>query len=255
MSVLIAIPARMRAQRLPGKILETIGGKPMIVQCCDRAREANCGDVLVAAAEEEIANAVRAAGYECLVTQADLPSGTDRIACTLSVLGRAYSVILNLQGDLPHIKPEYIRVLASTMLADEQCGMATLVAPLSSEEDAHNANIVKAVCAFPTKDTGAANGNTARALYFTRARAPWGEGPLYHHIGIYGFRRSVLEQFVALPPGQLEQREKLEQLRALENGIPIKVLRVDSAICGIDTREELEKIRSVFDKTVNTPVQ
>ncbi len=239
---LIVIPARMASSRLPGKPLADIGGAPMIVQVMRRAEEADLGRVVVAAAEKEIADAVTAAGGEAVLTDPDLPSGSDRIWQAVNELdpqGR-HSIIINVQGDLPTLDPALIRV-AYEALIRPGADISTLAAIITDPHERENPNVVKAVAAFPD----AAKGETpfARALYFTRATAPWGEGPLYHHIGLYGYRREALSRFVGMPPSQLEQREKLEQLRALEAGMSIEVALVDTVPLGVDTPADLEKAR------------
>lgn len=237
---IVLIPARMASTRLPGKPLADIGGAPMIVRVMERARAANFGRIAVACAEEEIALAVRRAGGEAVLTDPNHASGTDRIAEALTALdpeGQHDSVV-NLQGDLPTLEPAAIwSVLAP--LALPGIDIATLAAPCTPE-DRDNPNVVKAVVSFEPLAT------VGRALYFTRATAPWGEGDLLHHIGIYAYRRDALARFVALPPSPLEQREKLEQLRALEAGMGIAVARVGGVPLGVDTPEDLEKARRHF---------
>lgn len=232
---LVVIPARMASTRLPGKPLADICGAPMIVQVWRRAMEAELGRVVVAAAEAEIADAVRAAGGEAVLTDPDLPSGSDRVwqaVCELDPEGN-HTIILNVQGDLPTLDPALIRT-AYDALVRPGADISTLAAEIVLEEERTNPNVVKAVAYF---------GETrlARALYFTRATAPWGAGPLYHHIGLYGYRREALARFVALPPSPLEVREKLEQLRALEAGMTIEVALVDTVPLGVDTPADLEK--------------
>lgn len=240
-SVLVVIPARMASTRLPGKPLADIAGRPMIVQVWQRAMEAAVGPVLVACAEPEIAEAVRAAGGEAVLTDPDLPSGSDRVWQAVERFdpqGR-FDLIVNVQGDLPTLDPALVRASLAP-LADEAVDIATLVAVIGDESERDNPNVVKAVC-------GLAPGQTrARALYFTRATAPTGPGPLYHHIGLYTYRRSALERFVSLPPAVLETRERLEQLRALEAGMRIDAVLVDTVPLGVDTPEDLEKARRIL---------
>ncbi|MBO6677876.1 3-deoxy-manno-octulosonate cytidylyltransferase [Parvibaculum sp.] len=240
---LVVIPARMASTRLPGKPLADICGAPMIVQVWRRAMEAQIGRVVVAAAEAEIAEAVRAAGGEAVLTDPGLPSGSDRVwqaVCSVDPEGR-HSIILNVQGDLPTLDPTLIRT-AYDALIRPGADISTLAAAISVEEERTSPDVVKAVCAF--------DGTTAlaRALYFTRATAPWGEGPLYHHIGLYGYRREALARFVSLPPSPLEKREKLEQLRALEAGMAIEVALVDTVPLGVDTPADLEKARAALSR-------
>lgn len=239
---LVVIPARMASTRLPGKPLADICGVPMIVQVWRRAMEAGIGRVVVAAAEREIAEAVRAAGGEAVLTDPDLPSGSDRVwqaVCEIDPDGR-HTIVLNVQGDLPTLDPALIRT-AYDALIRPGADISTLAAEIAVEEERTNPNVVKAVAAF-------GEDRVARALYFTRATAPWGEGPLYHHIGLYGYRREALARFVALPPSPLEKREKLEQLRALEAGMAIEVALVDTVPLGVDTPADLEKARAALSR-------
>ncbi len=241
---IIVIPARMASTRLPGKPLADICGLPMIVQVWRRAAEAGIGRVVVAAAEREIAEAVTVAGGEAVMTDPELPSGSDRIWQALGVVdakGR-HDVIINVQGDLPTLDPALIRIAAEA-LDIPGTDISTLAAEITVEEERANPNVVKAVIAFRGAHAGVPSG---RALYFTRATAPWGDGPHYHHIGLYGYRREALERFVAMPPSPLEQREKLEQLRALEAGMSIEVALVDTVPLGVDTPADLEKARAVL---------
>lgn len=240
-SPLVVIPARMASTRLPGKPLADIAGAPMIVQVWRRAMEAAVGPVLVACAEAEIAEAITAAGGQAVLTDPDLPSGSDRVwQAVLRFDPQArHDVIVNVQGDLPTLDPALVRA-ALEPLADPAVDLATLVAAITETEERGNPNVVKAVTGLAT------DGRQARALYFTRATAPWGDGPLWHHIGLYAYRRSALERFVSLPPSPLEQREKLEQLRALENGMRIDCVRVDTVPLGVDTPADLEKARQIL---------
>lgn len=235
---IVLIPARMASTRLPGKPLAAIAGRPMIVQVLERAREAGFARIAVACAEREIADAVTAAGAEAVLTDPDHPSGSDRIFEALSQLdpGGAHDIVVNLQGDLPTLDPKAIRAVV-TALQDSGADIATLVAPCAGE-DRDNPNVVKAVIAWNETETA------GRALYFTRATAPTGEGTLWHHIGIYAYRRAALARFVALPPSPLERREKLEQLRALEAGMHIAVAAVDDVPLGVDTPHDLDKARA-----------
>jgi 3-deoxy-manno-octulosonate cytidylyltransferase (CMP-KDO synthetase) len=238
---LIIIPARLAATRLPGKPLADIGGVPMVVHVLRRALAAAIGPVAVACGDAEIATAIRAAGGTAIMTDPDLPSGSDRAWSALQALdsGAAHDVIINLQGDLPTLPPAYLAAVL-TPLADPEVDIATLVAPITHADEAAAPSVVKAACAF------AENASTARALYFSRATVPWGAGPLWHHVGIYAYRRAALGRFVALPQSPLEQREKLEQLRALEAGMIIAVARVDEAPFGVDTPEDLARARALL---------
>jgi 3-deoxy-manno-octulosonate cytidylyltransferase (CMP-KDO synthetase) len=237
---IVLIPARMAATRLPGKPLAEIGGVPMIVHVWRRAMEAAIGPVVVAADGPEIIAAVEAAGGRAVLTGAQHPSGSDRIFEALSLVDpqRRHDVVVNVQGDLPTIEAEAIRA-ALVPLGDTAVDIATLAAQIRRSEEKDDPNVVKVV--------GSPIGpNHLRALYFTRARAPAGEGPLYHHIGLYAYRRRTLETFVALPPSVLETREKLEQLRALEAGMRIDVMIVSAVPLGVDTIEDLERARELL---------
>jgi 3-deoxy-manno-octulosonate cytidylyltransferase (CMP-KDO synthetase) len=242
-NVLILIPARLASTRLPNKPLAELCGAPMIVQVWRRAMEAEIGPVLVAADGPEIVAAIHAAGGQAVVTDPALPSGSDRIFAALQQfdLDRRFDVIVNLQGDLPTIDPGAVR--ASLLpLENEAVDIATLAARISRAEERTDPNVVKAV--------GSPIGSSRmRALYFTRATAPWGEGDLYHHIGLYAYRRAALERFVALPPSPLEKREKLEQLRALEAGMRIDVEIVDAVPLGVDGPHDLARARDILNGT------
>ncbi|MBC6440224.1 MAG: 3-deoxy-manno-octulosonate cytidylyltransferase [Rhodospirillales bacterium] len=240
MAAIVLIPARLASTRLPGKPLAEIAGAPMIVQVWRRAMEADCGRVAVAAAEPEIADAVAAAGGEAVLTDPDLPSGSDRIFQALQRLdpdGEADTVI-NVQGDLPTLDPQAIRS-AVDALAAGNADLATLVAEIDDAAERTDPSVVKAVVSWQDSGYG-------RALYFTRATAPTGEGPLWHHVGLYVYRRAALEEFVGLPVSDLERRERLEQLRALEAGMTIAVARVDSIPPGVDTPADLERARAIL---------
>ncbi len=238
-SPIILIPARLASTRLPNKPLADIAGVPMIVQVMRRSEEAGIGRVVIAAAEQEIVDAVEAAGGEAVLTDPDLPSGSDRVFEALKAVdpGENHDVILNVQGDLPTLDPTIIKA-ALDVLETTPADISTLVAEITNEEEKTNPNVVKAVLSM-AEGVGA-----GRALYFTRATAPANEGPLYHHIGLYGYRREALARFVALPPSPLEVREKLEQLRALEAGMRIDAALVDTVPLGVDTPADLEKARA-----------
>ncbi len=253
---LIVIPARLAATRLPGKPLADIHGVPMIVQVWRRAREADLGPVLVATDEKSILEAVRAHGGEGVMTRADHPSGSDRIFEAVETFDpdRRYDAIINVQGDLPTIEPKAVRA-ALAPLADPGAGdpvveIGTIVAEITREEEKTNPNVVKAIVAFTRGGNGTPK--LGRALYFTRATAPSGEGPLYHHIGLYTYRREALARFVKLPQGVLEKREKLEQLRALEAGMRIDAACVDTVPLGVDTPADLERARDLLAATTRT---
>lgn len=241
MTPIILIPARLGSTRLPNKVLADIGGSPMIVHVLRRALESGLGPVAVACAEPQIAAAVRAAGGQAVLTDPDLPSGSDRIYAALMALDpdRSYDVVINLQGDLPGIDPAYLHAVLLP-LRDPAVDIATLAAPITTEAEALTPSVVKCVCAFPP------GADAAPALYFSRNAVPAGVGPLWHHIGIYAYRRAALARFVGLPPSALEQREKLEQLRALEAGMRIGVARVETAPFGVDTPEDLAQARRIL---------
>ncbi|HEY9163295.1 MAG TPA: 3-deoxy-manno-octulosonate cytidylyltransferase [Magnetovibrio sp.] len=240
-SPIVVIPARMASTRLPGKPLADIAGLPMIVQVLKRATEAAIGPVVVACAEAEIKDAVEAHGGQAVLTDPDHPSGSDRIFEALRHVDPTarHDVIVNLQGDLPVIDPAVVQAVLKPM-TDPGVDIATLVAEIVDEEEKSNPNVVKAVLGF------ASGQDVARALYFSRATVPANAGPLYHHIGIYAYRRAALERFVSLTPGVLEMREKLEQLRALENGMRIDAARVDTVPFGVDTPADLERARAIL---------
>jgi 3-deoxy-manno-octulosonate cytidylyltransferase (CMP-KDO synthetase) len=230
----------MASTRLPGKPLADIAGKPMIVHVALRARESGLGDVVVATDTKEVAEAVSAHGIDAVMTGIAHQSGSDRIFEALGKVDSARNVeaVINVQGDLPTIDPGAIRA-AVAPLADPAVDIATLGVEIVREEEKTNPNVVKIVGAPLAADR-------LRALYFTRATAPWGEGPLYHHVGLYAYRRRALERFVALPPSALERRERLEQLRALEAGMRIDAAIVDTVPLGVDTPEDLERAREIL---------
>jgi 3-deoxy-manno-octulosonate cytidylyltransferase (CMP-KDO synthetase) len=246
-SVLILIPARMASTRLPGKPLADIAGRPMIVHVLDRARETGLGQVFVATDSEEIATVVAKAGGQAVMTRGDHASGSDRIFEAMEQIDTGAGIIMNVQGDLPTIAPADIRA-ALAPLNDPAVDIATLAAEIRRQEERTDPNVVKVVGTpignSPSQASeGEKGGGRLRALYFTRATAPHGDGPLYHHIGLYAYRRSALERFVRLPASTLERREKLEQLRALEAGMRIDVAIVDSVPLGVDTADDLEAAR------------
>jgi 3-deoxy-manno-octulosonate cytidylyltransferase (CMP-KDO synthetase) len=241
-SPLILIPARMASTRLPGKPLAEIAGEPMIVHVLRRAQAAAIGPVVVATDSAAIAAAVEKSGGRAVMTRPDHASGSDRIYEALGQVdpnGRA-DIIVNVQGDLPTLVPAEIKA-ALAPLADPAVDITTLAAEIDHEPDRTNPNVVKVV----GTPVGPAR---LRALYFTRATAPHGAGPLYHHIGLYAYRRAALERFVKLPPSPLEQREKLEQLRALEAGMRIDVAIVETVPLGVDTPEDLARARAMLEQ-------
>jgi 3-deoxy-manno-octulosonate cytidylyltransferase (CMP-KDO synthetase) len=241
MNPILLIPARLASTRLPAKPLADIAGVPMIVRVLRQAVAAGLGPVVVAAGEAEIVTTVEAAGGRAVLTDPGLPSGSDRIHAALETLdpdGR-HDVVVNLQGDLPALDPDQIRIVVAAL---EQSGadIATLAAEIVDPAERDNPSVVKAVVAWDE------SGWLGRALYFTRATAPTGEGPLFHHVGIYAYRRDALARFVGLAPSPLERREKLEQLRALEANMSIAVARVDSVPLSVDTPADLAKARQFF---------
>ena len=244
MNPIVVIPSRMAATRLPGKPLADIHGRPMIVHVLDRGREAGIGPVAVACADAEIVAAVRAAGGTAVLTDPALPRGTDRVHAALTALDpdQRYDVVVNLQGDLPTIPPDYLSAVLAP-LADPAFDIGTLAALITTPEERALSSVPKVACAFAEGQA------VAPALYFSRVAIPWGEGPLWHHIGIYAFRREALERFVALPESPLERRESLEQLRALEAGMRIGCARVAFAPFGVDTQADLERARVALAPT------
>jgi 3-deoxy-manno-octulosonate cytidylyltransferase (CMP-KDO synthetase) len=247
MSILVLIPARMASTRLPGKPLADISGRPMIVHVAARAKESGLGRVVVATDAEAVADAVRGGGFEAVMTRSDHHSGSDRIFEALQMLdpeGRV-DIVVNVQGDLPTIDPATIRAVFAP-LKDNVVDIATLGVEIVREEEKTNPNVVKIVgspLSPPSQPP-----TRLRALYFTRTTAPWGDGPLYHHIGLYAYRRAALQRFVSLPPSALEKREKLEQLRAIEAGMRIDAEIVQSVPLGVDTPEDLERARTMLSK-------
>jgi 3-deoxy-manno-octulosonate cytidylyltransferase (CMP-KDO synthetase) len=241
MNPILLIPARMASTRLPSKPLADIGGVPMIVRVWARAVASGLGPVVVAAAEREIVAAVEKAGGQAVLTEPDAPSGSDRIWEALRLVDPkgAHDVVVNLQGDLPALDPEQLK---TAVLALDKSGadIGTLAAPITHEAEETNPAVVKAVVAWDADE------RLGRALYFTRAPAPAGDGMLWHHVGLYAYRRDALESFVALPPSPLELREKLEQLRALEAGMSIAVARVDATPLSVDTPADLERARKLL---------
>lgn len=237
---LVLIPARMASVRLPGKPLADICGLPMIVQVAKRALEANVGRVVVAVDDQRVFDAVQSAGFDVVMTRSDHQSGSDRIheAMLLIDPDAKAEIIINVQGDLPTIEPEAIHA-ALRALEDPRTDIATLTVEIDSEEDKVKPSIVK-VIGSPVSET------RLHALYFTRVTAPYGPGPLYHHIGLYAYRRAALDRFVSLKPSVLEKRESLEQLRALEAGMRIDVEIVKTVPLGVDTPADLEKARAIL---------
>lgn len=249
MASMIVIPARLAARRLPDKPLADIGGKPMIVRVWEAAMAADLGPVVVAAGDEAILEAVNDHGGRAVMTDPNHPSGSDRVREAVERTdpdGKA-ELVINLQGDLPTIDPTPIRTAAEVFNAVPDAMLTTLAAEIKDPAERDNPHVVKAVLALPEGET------MGRALYFTRAKAPYGDGPLYHHIGLYAYRRAALERFVSLPQSSLEKRERLEQLRALENGMVIGAAVVDTVPLGVDTPEDLAVARAHFERPKPVP--
>lgn len=237
---IVLIPARMNAIRLPGKPLADINGAPMILHVWRRATEADIGPVWVATDDPRVLEAVASAGGKAIMTRFDHASGSDRIFEALGAVDAdgVHDVVVNIQGDLPTIEPSVVRACLAP-LAEAAVDIATLATPITREQEKDDPNVVKVIATE-------LDSNRLRALYFTRTRAPWGEGRLLHHIGLYAYRREALRRFVSLPPSPLERREKLEQLRALEAGMRIDVALVDTAPLGVDAPEDLERAREML---------
>src|SRR5205085_3573350 len=239
MNPLVVIPARMAATRLPGKPLADIGGAPMIVRVLRQAQAAGVGPVAVAAGDPEIVDAVRAAGGTAVLTDPDLPSGSDRIVAALAELdpdGR-HDVVVNLQGDIPFVKPDAVRAVTDLLAAQPACDLATVMVAEADPAERANPDIPKVVAAMQE------DGRTARCLYFTRS-VLYGDGPVWLHHGIYGFRRAALNRFTAAKPSALEKRERLEQLRALEMGMQVWAAVIDEAPISVDNPADLERARA-----------
>ncbi|MFC5371651.1 3-deoxy-manno-octulosonate cytidylyltransferase [Brevundimonas faecalis] len=239
MNPLIMIPARMAATRLPNKPLADIGGKPMIVRAWEQAAKSGFR-VAVAAGDPEIVEAVEAAGGLAVLTDPDLPSGSDRIRAAVEAVdpAGAHDIVINIQGDMPFASPDLARACADLLARESACDIATLVAAEADASDRSNPDVVKAVLALPE------GGTSGRALYFTRSTL-YGDAPIWRHVGIYGYRRDALTRFCAAPPSPLEQREKLEQLRALEMGLQIWASVIDEAPLSVDNPADLEAARAL----------
>ncbi len=238
---LVLIPARMASTRLPNKPLADIAGLPMIVQVAKRAEEAKAGRVVVAVDDQAVFDVVKAAGFDVVMTRQDHQSGSDRIYEALQKADpdSKAEFVINVQGDLPTIEADVVRASLRPLLDNPSTDIATLTVEITDEHEKINPNVVKIV-GSPISET------RLKALYFTRATAPYGDGPLYHHIGLYTYRRAALEKFVALGPSLLEMRERLEQLRALEAGMRIDAEIVHSIPLGVDTPADLEKARAIL---------
>ncbi len=241
--VLTIIPVRLASTRLPNKPLADICGKTMIQRVYEQALAANLGEVVIACDGEEIAEEVKNFGGKFIITDPDLPSGTDRIyAAYKKFHGENFDVIVNLQGDLPNIDPKVIREAAKAAIENKDCDIATVASKIKNDEEIHNPNVVKIAIAFKDEDFG-------KALYFSRCAIPFskdGAGNYYHHIGIYAYKSAALEKFVNMSPSILERRESLEQLRALENDLKIFVKVVDAHPLSVDTKEDLEVVTKLI---------
>ena len=244
MKTLIVVPARYGSTRFPGKPLVEIAGRTMVsrvaAMASRAAAELDDAASVVATDDERIASHCRDLGIEVVMTDPNVPSGTDRALAAVDAMGVTPNVVVNLQGDLPTVEPATVAAAVQALKAGE-ADIATVAVEIEDEAEKINPNVVKVV-GTPIGE------NRLRALYFTRATAPWGDGPLYHHVGLYAYRRAALERFVALPPSPLERREKLEQLRALEAGMRIDVAVVKAAPLGVDTAADLERARAIFSR-------
>lgn len=250
MKPILMIPARMASSRLPGKPLADIHGMPMIVQVWRRALEADIGPVVVAAGEQPIVDAVEAAGGRAVLTDPDLPSGTDRIHQALEIIDpdRTHDTVVNVQGDLPVLEPKTVRATLESLTRTADADWGTAACAIADPEDLEpTSGVNKVVAAWEP------GGLFGRALYFSKYPVPWGEGEVFHHIGLYSYRRSALDRFVALSPSPLELRERLEQLRALEAGMRIEVARVETIPLGVDTPRQLEQARALLAPTGENP--
>jgi 3-deoxy-manno-octulosonate cytidylyltransferase (CMP-KDO synthetase) len=240
---IILIPARLGSTRLPGKPLADIAGRPMIVHVWRRAVAADIGPVVVACGDRAIAEAVEAAGGRAVLTDPDLPQGSDRVHAAIGLLDpeRTHDAVVNVQGDMPFIDPAAIR-MATADLADPEVDIATLATVIEDDAALADTSVNKVVAGFTDP------ARPARALYFSKAAVPWGPGPHYEHVGLYAYRRAALERFAALPRGVLEERERLEQLRALEAGMRISVRLIRQAQLGVqvDTPADLERARRLM---------
>lgn len=245
MNPIVLIPARMAATRLPGKPLADIGGTPMIVRVLRQAQAAAVGPVAVAAGDPEIVAAVRAAGGRAVLTDPDLPSGSDRILAALHEIDPqgAHDVVVNLQGDIPFLAPQVVTAVVGLLADQPTCDIATVMVAESDPAERTNPDIPKVVAALQP------GGRAARALYFTRS-VLYGDGPVWLHHGVYGFRREALARFTAAPPSPLERRERLEQLRALELGMSIWAAVIDDAPISVDNPSDLERARE-YARTIS----
>ena len=242
MKPIIIIPARLAATRLPNKPLADICGKPMIARVIERAQLSHIKDILVAAGDAEIIGPSLAQGANAILTDPNLPSGSDRVLAAINEYDQKgeFDIIINLQGDMPTFDPKILEVALDLMAKTPQADIVTLVSPSNDEEEKQDENVVKAIIAFDD------NNESGKCLYFTRANSPWGDGPIYRHIGLYIYRRKALEKFVNAKVSKLEKREKLEQLRALEMGMNIYAGIYQEFPKGVDTPIHLEAARQFY---------
>jgi 3-deoxy-manno-octulosonate cytidylyltransferase (CMP-KDO synthetase) len=240
---LIIIPARMAATRLPGKPLALIDGEPMIVHVWKRACQSNIGPVIVACGDSEILEEIEKRGGKAILTNPKLPSGSDRVYSAAKIFDPSgeFEFIINVQGDQPTLDPNHIARTVDA-LEDSNANMSTLVTLIKDKKDINDPSVIKVAIDFLE------NKKIANAVYFSRNPIPSGDGPMYHHVGIYGFTRQSLEEFVNFPPTDLEKREKLEQLRALSNGFKISAYLVDHSPPSVDTPEDLERVKKILEK-------
>ncbi|HTU55961.1 MAG TPA: 3-deoxy-manno-octulosonate cytidylyltransferase [Acetobacteraceae bacterium] len=241
MDPIVVIPTRLGSARLPGKALVDIAGEPMIVHVWRRGLEADIGPVLVACGDAPIAEAIRAQGGEAVLTDPALPTGSDRVQAALSLIDpdRRHDVVVVLQGDLPTIEPAVLRATLAP-LADPAVDISTLATLITDPLELQAPQVVKIAMGLLSR------ARVGRAVYFSRSVIPGGPGPHYHHVGLYTYRRKSLERFVNLPRSVLEQRENLEQLRAIENGMRIEVTLIETEPLGVDTLADLERARALL---------
>jgi len=237
MNPIVMIPARLNSVRLPKKVLADIHGKPMICRVAELAMQSNVGPVYVACSEVEVKEAVEAIGCHAIMTDPDHPCGTDRIFEAVQKADplKKFDVVINVQGDLPNFEPSILKNLLEPFETNPAYQISTLCFEITNKDDLTNPNVVKAILSKKS-DT------IAEALYFTRS-TPHEEGTFYHHVGIYAYRRAALDRFVTLPPSPLEKQERLEQLRALEDGMRIGVGLIHSQPMSVDTAEDLERVK------------
>lgn len=243
MSAVVIIPARLASTRLKNKALALIDGKPMVQWTFEQAKKANVGDVYVATCCAEIQSVIESIGGDAILTSPDLTSGTDRVYNAYKKIKKDYEKIINVQGDIPFMPPQYIQQVINTFQPNSD--ITTLCAPIDDLEEARLASVVKPVLHFM-------NDNLAKALYFSRSQVPYNAETYYHHLGIYAFRSHSLKKFVALPPSKLEKEESLEQLRALENDMIIHMGFVKEAPISVDTQDDLDRARLYATRIKNT---